>query len=424
MAEITYLSKIDATRLSKNWSTTGVEEITDYTVSWADLVAAGFGEGDDVFFVVRLSVGGFDKSEHMKDRMYHGTSFAGATLFDGSESKIEPNVAAGHLLAHYGWITRHTLILDENIYVQRGNDYGTHIQYEDDFSLLVLRLNDLTENTDFLYDVEAHSGNAPADYDTSGAAVTVPSGGDDWLIIANTSWFVDDASTFMISALNVGGVHVSEMQWAGEDAYEERTHLFIHYMEAVSSPTEVQVLYRAPSETHDCTRTAVFALRLNRFRDHAGVRSTNAVTHSVVNTFQEVTGLPAYVHGGTGANPLFIFASTKYQTPGDAYKGPAARIQVGGSDWPVSGFAESGGAFTHDANDKIPLVLFGAKAESAATLDIDFDVLERNDISPNYSHVEHILVAFSAALGAGGGAAGASGLANENRRRMRNLLTR
>ena len=112
MAALTHFVKTDITQRSTT-SLTAVE-LTNYTVTWADLTGAGFAAGDDVLvgsrakfrvalaILIRASAVGF------------GTTFAGRTEDVSSQWTVEP--VAGDAAAQYQWFDRKTLVVNENIY--------------------------------------------------------------------------------------------------------------------------------------------------------------------------------------------------------------------------------------------------------------------------------------------------------------------
>jgi hypothetical protein len=84
---------------------------------------------------------------------------------------------------------------------------------------------------------------------------------------------------------------------------------------------------------------------------------------------------------------------------GDATKVPHQRIQIGGAD-ALSSLGAIAGASNHSADDYLPHVVFGIESQSNGSLDIDADVAEDRDVTPNPTHNYHTLVAFSAELAA------------------------
>ena len=141
----------------------------------------------------------------------------------------------------------------------------------------------------------------------------------------------------------------------------------------------------------------MFALRLDAFRDHQGVKSTTVLTHSVKSTPQTFASFPVYAHGGAGANPLIVFAATKYSAPTEVSKTPLAELLVDAASWPEASLLAGGGARPVGA-DKGQIMGFGAADVAPGNLAILGRVSETVDVTPNYPHDEHVMVAFSAEL--------------------------
>ena len=322
MAAIPIFQKIEGALQSRAWvGAGGPEEIAAYTVAWADLTGAGFVAGDDVMIFVRCFLG-----QHSLGASYipintvsHGPNFAGRSDFSDSLVSISSNTTSSTRLNQWVQIHRHTLIDGEGLFIGRANGAFNYTQYNSKFCMIVMGLDDLVEGTDFLFDEVAHVGNAPAAYNASGAEVTIPADGDDWFVIASVAWAQDDGTTETFSAINSGGVTVAEIRRIAKSQYENRYETPIHYLPAVGISTDVQVLYRSPSVVHDCRRTRILALRLDAFRDHQGVKSTTALTHSAKSTPQT---LPAsrYMHMAARALTRSSFSPPRSIRPRSKYQ--------------------------------------------------------------------------------------------------------
>jgi hypothetical protein len=377
-----------------------VTEISAVTISWAELVAAGMGAGDEIVLVLKCGIGHSDFAAHAYLRAARGTTFAGRTDWSNSYCQKESDFAPTDRNHTYQWMERHTLVVNENLYVGL-NAVSSGTSRVADLAFWAISVEGLTEGVDFLWADEAHSGDADhTGWETDGAEITVPGDSDDWLILGHSNWLIDSTSADFGSSLYIDGATVCFVEDEGEDAAEIRNvgHIYVH--EQNGSATTARVQYRTWSISHDCERTAIFGLRLGVFRDHEVSVGSAIVTCSVLNTWYEAQGVGAYVHGGSGANDLMIVGATYNSTQ----KGhiPFGRIQVDGSDFPVAGMGvnSSSGSFT--STSLVHAHQIGKASFSPGTLDIDFDVSEDWQTAPPYD--EHYLVAFSTELaGAGPG---------------------
>lgn len=377
-------------------STTQVEA-TSCTVTWADLTGAGFAAGDDVLIIVNATLGGSNASQLFRCQVGFGTTFAGRAVVADSLMVLEPSGTTAPATRQYTWMDRRTLTVNELIYMGIAADGGATCRFRG-FQLLVIKLDDLVENTDFKYAEATHSGDAPATYDTSGASVTIPAASEDWLAVATTHWLGDSITADAFMALSVGGVDQMEVAHEGENVDEEWCTGIFDALIAPSNGATIQVRYRVSSASHDVTDTKVFILRLGAFLDAEATRNTTTITHSVIDTYQEAAGLPTF--GLTNNNDIALFAISRQEVT-DAQKIPHGRVQVDGTSIGPSD-ASVLGSVSQTADDKPAVMRMYVTAQTAGSLDIDFDIIEDVDVSPTYTASEHALVAFSFELAVGG----------------------
>ena len=399
MAALVHFGRRDATQ--RTTTSTSAVEVTQHTVNWSDLTGAGFANGDEVLILVRAALNIDSANGLLTYAAGRGTTFAGRTQWADSVSTIEGQSTTATRGHHYGWFHKHTLVTDENIYFALTAVGGTNTARVTDFSVVVLKLTGLGAD-DYKYNEQTDSGDAPTSYDTTGATVTLPgSANSDWLVLSCVHWLIDSTSADLLHALSDGGSDVGELQWEGEDVAEERNTLVSRYIADVASDRVERTRFRTDTATtHDVDMTKVFALRLDAFVDHSGVQSTSTITHTATATYQEAAGVPSHPVTATGDH--LIFAESVSDSYQEATKNPFSRIQVGGSDWPEAGMGDGGGAYGHGAADKHGVCQFGIASLNSGTADIDWDLQEGVDVTPNYSHSYHTLVAISMELAAGG----------------------
>jgi hypothetical protein len=384
MSELTHLVKQDSTTRSVASATP--TEVTQYTISWSDLTGAGFAASDVVLLLVMAKLTANNANGNVVFTIGLGTTYAGRADIAESNARQEPAAANAFANTPYTFLDQRTLVVNENIYFSLSSPANTGVS--DDFHVMILKVggtgglgtNDLiyAENT-------GSAGDAPTAYDTNGAAVTTPTEGD-WLFIATTHWLVDDITADMFTAIAVDGVDTSEVRSEGEDTADEVCQGTIAYAAGLAGSKVARVRYMTDeATTQDVNKTSIVGIRLNAFKDHVGVQSANTITHSIVDTFQEVWG-PSYTASQTG-NVIAIFYPihdwNTASTP-ESSKRPYGRIQLAGADWPAAG-ANAAPVGDNGNNAIGGPILFGRASVSSGTLDFDFDAAEDVDISPTYA---------------------------------------
>lgn len=359
MAAITHLAKTDQT-VRTTTSTTGVE-LANYTISWSDLTGAGFAAGDDVFFLVAVKTFGSANSVNIYFSTGFGTTYAGRSDISDGSSRAESVAVSAPGYQHF-WIHRQTLIENENIYFTGYTTSGT-ASY-DNFEFLALNLSDLTSN-DFAYTTADHSGTAPSSYDTSGASFALPATGD-WLLFSSTFWEINSTSAIAYSAINNGSADISEIGNEGEDVDDLYVMGNLGFG-ALASGTTVRARYKA-SASHVCTKTKLFALRLDAFSEAWGHQGASSIDLPFANLYYDYVTNASYSHPATGPLLALGFSPTG---GGGARQGV---INVGGSEWPA---ANANGTTARDngASTVIASLLFSyAASEASGTKSFAFQI--------------------------------------------------
>jgi len=407
LAALVHFGRRDATQ--RTTTSSSAVEVTQHTVAWSDLTGAGFANGDEVLILVRAAMNIDNANGLLTYAAGRGTTFAGRTQWADSVSTIEGQSTTATRGHHYGWLHKHTLVTNENIYLALTAVGGTNTARVTDYSIIILKLTGLGAD-DYKYTETADSGDAPTSYDTGGASVTLPgSANSDWLVLSTAHWLIDSTTADLLQAIDDNGADFAEVEWEGEDVAEERTILLSRFIASVAADRVIRARYRVDTATtHDVDMSKVFALRLNAFVDHSGVQSTATITHTATATYQEAATIASHPVTATGDH--FIFAESVSDSYGEATKNPFSRIQVAGADWPEAGMGDGGGAYGHGAADKHAVCQFGIASLTAGTTDVDWDLQEAVDVTPNYSHSYHTLVAFSMELVAAGSVAASAGV--------------
>ena len=392
MAALKHFFKSDVTERST--TSTGDNEVSNYTVTWADLTGAGFANGDDVIVLIKFNYGGNSAATNMTARFKQGSTFAGAANLT-QLYRVEPDNATSGLGAReFLFLDRVTLATNDNFYLGIGTTSIEAARIED-WCFVILKLGDLAAD-DFRY-AEAGS-NAVTASPQDGASVTLPSGGgDDWLVFGAVDWDVDSTTNDHRLRLSLNGATSMEAQLEGEDAAEILGIGAIGYYPAAASSAVCKLTYDATSGTSAGThlRSAIFALRMEAFADHAGNQDADAVAMGgVVDTYVETNTVSLSL---SAAGPVAFFASTIADIT-DTNHEPYHRVQVDGADI-VSGLGRRGHA-AYIGTDQLPLSSFGIASMSSGTRVIDVDSAEDRTATA-YNFDEHALVVFSLELAGG-----------------------
>lgn len=396
MAEMTHLVKAVSTEVLINPGETDPwawEEVGAYTITWENLTAANFGAGDDIAIVVKVGTGGGSANNPYNFIVGFGTTYAGRTDEALSETQYHPPDSGVYHDCPYQWIDRRTLTTGEDIYFSAHRDGAGTLRLHD-FVCMVFKLDDLGAN-DFLYNETTPSGNAPVTY-TDGASVTTAAAGD-WFFVGMVRWVLDDATSNVLSVIDVDGVEYSEYDREAEDATETWNIATTTYQEALATSKVAKVKYRVDvTTTHDVTRTAILGLRLDAFKDHYG-DTTSATTLPTQGTFTQVAEVPTYAPSQTG--DVCIWGLSINQGSGGSAR-QLGRIWMDGADWPSS--FDTSTYRCHGDSTEQPVHIINLASVSTGTKDFDF-WMNPVYIASGTTSEQAIFVAFSMELAAVGG---------------------
>ena len=326
MAEITYFNLTDATERST--TSTSATEITQRTILWEDLTGAGFAASDVVFILWNFTLGGAGITVNQFANVYHGTTFAGATVFQSPGFRVEPDDVDslnGH--KHLGWLEQHTLVDGEDLYFALATANSGAACRSANFSCTVIKQADLGTDD---YRWATGSGLDPTSTFATDATATLPSsGGDDWLIFGLGRWGIGSVNSNLQQRLQVGGTNVMPLVLEGEDSNEEFGLLTVYYHAAAGASDVINFQAAESSSGMVLDFSRILALRLEAFADHIGLYDTTTDSLSTtVDTYVE-TGTVSLSLSATGN--VFVVGQTVVDVGADTVD-PYLRIQEGGTD--------------------------------------------------------------------------------------------
>lgn len=267
---------------NENVTSTSGAELTEVTISWSELVAAGFSAGDNIAIIGGASISGNTNTNYGRAHIRVGSTFAGATELPGTLYDVEHGSTNNTAGQPYLAIDDYQLATDDNIYIAAWVNTGTG--YFKDQYLIVMNRDDLGSGN-YKYAESTPSSDASTSY-TDGASVTLPAG--DWWIIGMTQWLDDSATADILTRFDLGGTAYNEHRNEGEDTANTMNQPLMGYFASVAADTVAKIQYRADtSTTHDCIYTKIMAIRLSAFAAHDGQNTSDDITTTDTNLYTD-----------------------------------------------------------------------------------------------------------------------------------------
>jgi len=237
--------------------------------------------------------------------------------------------------APYSFTTTFTKASSGNITLVARTD-GTLQARTRGIQSILLLLDDITEDVDWLYANTSPTGDAPSTF-TDGASVTLPAGAsDNWLILSSTHWLVDSTNADMSTRVLDVAVGVGEIRLEGEDTVEELAMMTSAIVAGAAGTKTVKTQYKnSASNNNDCDHTQVFALRLDAFDDMAFSTGLAGIcAHDGDTPDGPFTGTPVDLTAGRTGSYIAI-AGIVYQGAADQFRrNCAARYFTGETAMP------------------------------------------------------------------------------------------
>ena len=365
-------------------SLTSRQEVSAYTVTWAQLTGQGFANGDTVIIVVRWMQGIDSTSALSTVDLRVGDDFATATI-DETFTAEGGDATAANGSREMGWVWQETLATNDNIYMGLSSSSGGTNAAVQDWTIHVFKIGTGGLGVDD-YRFTNQTSPPAAGTNLTGASVTLPaSGGDDWGLIGCGS-FPSGGSTATSVWIDIAGTDRMIQRTEGEDFSDVISHLVIaHYPNAANSAvctfemTNVDFAFR---------ETSLFAIRLSLFTDSAGNMDQDVVAMGgVVDTYVPTNTATLTM---TATGQASYFAQTIADIASASQK-PYHRVQDDGAD-----FITSMGRVAHTPFDAFEpgVSSFGAKSLTSGANVIDVDCAE-DILNTAYNFDEHALFAFS-----------------------------
>jgi hypothetical protein len=327
-------------------------------ISGAVIANTSFTAGKKYLLVINAQLTQTDSGdlEEANIRTLHGT-----TPFAESEHVLQ--VGTANEYSPYFWFTVWTAVEGEGIKLQFASGIpGTGGEVRaDQISLLAIQLSDnLTENTDWFF-AERSNNDSLSTTPTDGASITFTPGtaGHDWLVLAYAQNAPGSATTRAIVGLVRSGEASSSLPQVRLEMASGEVESFIFPLARVFTLGAAENTFKEQSATssgtaHTRLHSAIFALNLNKFKNHAFAYTEAAANLSASNYATELASISI---NPTTQSDVWIGAWWNFDKQATGREGEF-RVQVDDADVPA-GQTTDNRQFDQgtDATDENPLAL-------------------------------------------------------------------
>lgn len=393
MAELVHV--FQATEAAQTTTNATATEISAYTQDWTtDLAAAGFTNGDSAIVIVSCKLANSSTNTYSEMSLRQGSSFSGASTL--RTARMSPANASLDDHADVLMLENVTLTTNDDFYISLLTETATTTTAEiQDFSIFIIRLDDLVaddyrwnENTTLDTDITS------ADGDVDGASVTLPSSGanDDWLFISSTEFLMEGTGDPLVGVkLNLASTDYSAQTLDtqnGGDAIRYQAGN-IGYLGSAADAAVGKVVYSCSEATGstDHVRSAIFALRLQRFVNQLGDHDP---TDTAINTTYAELPVNLSTFPLTSNGNVAVFANM-IRSGTNKYHGASFRLQADNTNL-VAGFGDAR-VFPHRNRTAVTPGINSVLVASltSGTRDIEMDA----EASTAMNSLDQVAVAFS-----------------------------
>ena len=297
----------------------------------------------------------------------------GSTAFAESELLAAVSNAA-NIGTTYNWFTVWTAISGEAVTLQFKSN-GTDTVNADQIHVLAINLSDdLVENTDWLFAEDGTDALNIGSTAVDGASITfTPGEASDWLVAA-WSQLRSDTVNLYSALIRSGEAASSKPESLVEQNIASDIFLCLNprvfALTAASNTFKEQARSSGATSSADRLHSKIFALNLNKFRNHANAYTDAAVALGTVDygTLLQTISLTPDI-----ASDVWIVASFNYNK-NDTTNEAEFRVQVDEADEPAGQTTDNSQFSQSDENtDEDPLSLSTLVNLSAAAHTIDLD---------------------------------------------------
>lgn len=374
---------------------------TTYTdIENAALSNASFTAGSKYLIVATAQMKSSANTQSVAFRLVHGS-----TEFAGSEHHFEPDDAnAQHM---YGFFTVWTAVSTEDVKMQMRAE-TSNTASADQACLFQMKIDTLTENTDWFFNEDTTGDTVSATgWDTLASVAFTPSGVSDWLVMMSARQVADAANRSVLSKIARRGEATSDLPQVSMEGRAtggpSANGIYLQTQARAFALTAVENRFRQDSRGNSASsaftrsRSAVFALNMNKFAQHASTfteGTTSLLTANYSRNVQTMSLTPS-----TAGNYFVLGQSTADITVRTEWH--KVRMQIDNVDQPPT--QTSASAVLHsgiDATDEYMCNILTVENLSAAAHLLDMDASAETQ-SPWMR--DRSIIAFSLELAANGG---------------------
>jgi len=384
---------------------TYVEQLTEQTTSstsFVDVTGAQIGSGSFVagqkyLLVVRATNNQAVSNGAIRHQVIHGS-----TAFSSSEDYR--TIPLNGTRNHYTWWTVWTAVSGEAITLQHLSVAGTSVG-TDDICMLAMRLDaDLAENTDWVFNENTTSTTLSSTYSTSNnASVTFTPGtaGHDWLVLSRcTVDTVSDTISYKTRIEHAGGsseVTPEHIQEPGGGAGADNMllcHARVYNLGAVSQTFNEEAAVSTTGTTEARLTSGIFALNLNKFKEHATQYTDGGIDLSATDYATEIATIS--ITPSVAGDVVALGFAVYDVVAGGQTTVEKRRLQLDNTtDLPTTAVITY--CDQNDARDQVPMQVFVMENLTAAAHTIDFDA-STGAAAVGRAAIQRQLVAFTMEL--------------------------
>lgn len=378
---------------------------TDWTdVPGASIADADITDSGEYILLVTAQVGGDNISEQFGFRVVIGTT---PTVLPGSTKIMEPGIATEH--ANYMFLHKFNASASagENIikFQFQATSLSTTTVNADTIVMLAINLDSL-DATDWHYGEDDDTGATTqlttsfVDFATTGAFT--PNGTDDWMLLFCANYLINASNVNAEFRLRLDGSTASPDDDAplfseeGENVAEEK----VYGLSRVFTPTNASHQWWVQGRddatgTNEHQYSAIFALRLNAFQDHAFQWTEALEELDEIDVYEEVAAINPDI--GPTTSDVIVIGSAIADFNAGGNQGNL-RAQLGGTTTPT-GRDSNRDARSYDSTDENPMFTMFVIPSASGTQDLDLDA-QMNAIGNGGGVEDRSFIAFSAELAA------------------------
>jgi hypothetical protein len=336
-------------------------EETNYTITWAELSAAGFQNGDTAIVICHAKQRSNNNAGYSNFKIRSGADWASCATWDYAFQSIESaQTSGGH---QFGWIGEVTLTANHNVYFSSYSN-STYTNTTADFSFLIFKKSQLGSNV--LVNSLTHTGDAPTTL-TDGASITLGAG--NWLIFGYSAWLDDSTSANAWMEIHVNSSWVATSGVQGEDTANTFLLNATAYVPNVSAGTTAKIAYRTgTASTHDCVRTRIVAINADAL--HGAVVDYESETHNFT-VLQQLDVVQSLSFTPSATTQVFVLSNVICSMDNAAGQRILVEITKDGTPFPD---ANSTAIITNGPNGAFHHNVIGGYTSMSSGVEYDFVV--------------------------------------------------